>query len=58
MFRIDVEIRQACDAAMKLIASIQAPAVIRKILAHPEQAALVREVVRLLGPRTPHNGGL
>jgi hypothetical protein len=50
VIRIDVEICQSCDGAMKIIASIQALAVIRKILAHLEQMAPVRELVRLLGP--------
>jgi hypothetical protein len=40
---------------VKIIASIWAPAVIRKILTHLDQAAPVREVVRLLGPRAPHD---
>jgi hypothetical protein len=38
---------------VKIIASIEDPVVIRKILAHLEQATSVREVVRLPGPRAP-----
>ena len=53
VFRIDVETCQACGRAVKIIASIVDPVVIRKILAHLEQAAPVREVVRLPGPRAP-----
>jgi hypothetical protein len=41
---------------MKIIASIEDPAVTGKILAHLEQAAPVREVVRLPGPRAPPDG--
>jgi hypothetical protein len=56
VFRIDVETCQACGGAMKIIASIEDPAVIGKILAHLEQATPVREVVRLPGPRAPPDG--
>jgi len=41
---------------MKIIASIEDPVVIGKILAHLEQATPVREVVRLPGPRAPPDG--
>jgi len=41
---------------VKIIASIEDPAVIRKILMHLEQAAPVREDVRLSGPRAPPDG--
>ena len=53
VFRIDVETCQACGGAMKIIASIEDPVVIRKILAHLEQAAPGREGLRLPGPRAP-----
>jgi len=56
VFRIDVETCQACGGAMKIIASIEDPVVIGKILAHLEQATPVREVVRLPGPRAPPDG--
>ena len=41
---------------VKIIASIEDPAVIRKILMHLEQAAPVREDVRLSGPSAPPDG--
>ena len=56
VFRIDVETCQACGGAMKIIASIEDPVVIRMILAHLGQATPVREVVRLPGPRAPPDG--
>ena len=56
VFRIDVETCQACGGAMKIIASIEDPAVTGKILAHLEQAAPGGEVVRLPGPRAPPDG--
>ena len=56
VFRIDVETCQACGDAVKIIASIEAPAVIRKILAHLEQAVPGGEAVRLPGPRAPPDG--
>ena len=56
VFRIDVEACQACGGAMRIIASIGDPVVRGKILAHLEQAASGREVVRLPGPRAPPDG--
>jgi len=53
VFRIDVETCQACGGAVKILASIEDPVVIRKILAHVGETASVREVVRLPGPRAP-----
>jgi len=41
---------------MKIIASIEDPAVIGKILAHLEQATPVREGLRLPAPRAPPDG--
>jgi hypothetical protein len=38
---------------VKIIASIEDPAVLGKILAHVGETAPVREVVRLPGPRAP-----
>jgi hypothetical protein len=51
VFRIDVETCQACGGAVRIIASIEDPAVIGKISAHVGEAEPVREVVRLPGPR-------
>jgi hypothetical protein len=41
---------------VKIIASIEDPAVIRRILVHLEQAEQVREGLRLPGPRAPPDG--
>jgi len=56
VFRIDVETCQACGGAMKIIASIEDPAVIGKILAHLEQTSPGGDVMRLPGPRAPPDG--
>jgi hypothetical protein len=44
VFRIDVETCQACGGAVKIIASIEDPVIIKKILAHLEQAEPGSEV--------------
>ena len=56
VFRVDVETCQVCGGAVRIIACIEDPVVIGKILAHLEQAEPVREVVRLPGPRAPPDG--
>jgi len=56
VFRIDVESCQACGGAVKIIASIEDPVVIGKILTHLEQVTPDREVMRLPGPRAPPDG--
>jgi ribosomal protein S27E len=56
VFRIDVETCQACGGAVKIIASIEDPVVIRKILAHMGETASVREGLRLPAPRAPPDG--
>jgi hypothetical protein len=53
---VDVETCQACGGAVKIIASIEDPAVTGKILAHLEQATPVREGLRLPAPRAPPDG--
>ena len=56
VFRIDVETCPACGGAMKIIASIEDPVVIGKILAHLEQATPVHKGLRLPAPRAPPDG--
>ncbi len=53
VFGIDIETCPACGGAVRIIASIEDPAVIGKILAHVGEAEPVRELVRLPGPRAP-----
>jgi hypothetical protein len=56
VFGIDIETCQSCGGAVRIIASIEDPVIIKKILAHLEQAAPGGEVVRLPGPRAPPDG--
>jgi hypothetical protein len=56
VFGIDIETCPACGGAVRIIASIEDPVIIKKILAHLEQAAPVREVVRLPEPRASPDG--
>jgi hypothetical protein len=56
VFRIDVETCPACGGAMKIIASIEDPVVIGKILAHLEQATPVHKGLLLPAPRAPPDG--
>lgn len=57
VFRIDVETCQAGGGAVKIIASIENPVVIGKILVHVGDTAPVRGVVRLPGSRAPRDVG-
>ena len=54
--RIDVETCQACGGAVKIIASIEDPAVTGTILAHVGETAPVREGLRLPASRAPPDG--
>ena len=68
VFGIDIETCPACGGAVRImpkaltalagqaLASIEDPVIIKKILAHLEQAAPVREVVRLPEPRASPDG--
>ena len=56
MFRIDIETCPACGGAVRIIASIEGPVVIEKILAHLDQAEPGSEVLRLPEPRAPPDG--
>ena len=56
VFGIGIETCPACGGAVRIIASIEDPVVIGKILAHVGATAPVREVVRLPGSRAPRVG--
>jgi hypothetical protein len=56
VFGIDIETCSACGGAVRIIASIEDPVVIRKILAHIGEEAPGREVLRLPEPRAPPDG--
>jgi hypothetical protein len=56
VFGIDIETCPACGGAVRIIASIEDPVVIGKILAYVERAAPDGEAVRLPGPRAPPDG--
>lgn len=58
MFRIDIETCQACGGAVRIIASIEDPAVIRNILAYLDQAEPDSDVSRLAAPRARPTGGV
>jgi hypothetical protein len=53
VLRIDIETCPACGGAVEVVASIEDPVVIRKILAHVGQADPGSEAVRLPEPRAP-----
>jgi hypothetical protein len=56
VFRIDVETCKACGGAVRIIAGIEDPVIIRTILAHLAQAEPIRKVVRMPVPRAPPDG--
>jgi hypothetical protein len=56
VFGSDIGTCPACGGALRIIASIEDPAVIDTILAHLEQVAPGSEVLRLPGPRTLPDG--
>jgi hypothetical protein len=56
VFRIDVETGQDCGGAVRIIASIDDPAVMGTILAHVGETGTGREAVRLPRPRAPPDG--
>ena len=53
VFNIDIETCQACGGAMKVIAAIEDPTVIRKILEHLEHNAPTTVPASLPQPRAP-----
>jgi len=56
VFRVGIKTCQACGGAVKVVASIEDPVVVRKILAHVGEADPGREVARLPEPRAPPDG--
>lgn len=58
VFQIDIVTCPACGGAVRIIASLEDPAVIGKILAHLQQVAPGHGVVRLPGPRAAGRVGL
>jgi len=53
VFNIDIETCIECGGAVKIIASIEDPAVIKQILAHLDQRVASSEVARLPQSRAP-----
>ncbi len=58
VFKIDIETCGECGGAVKIIASIEDPAVIRKILKHLDKIIPVQEVACLPESRAPPQAGL
>lgn len=58
VFGIDIETCQACGGAMKVIACIEDPGVIRKMLDHLNRLAATTEANALPEPRAPPQAGL
>jgi len=58
VFNIDIEICQACGGAVRIIASIEDPIVIEKILTHLDKKDASVEPARLPPCRAPPQGGL
>jgi hypothetical protein len=56
VFGIGIETCTDCGGPVKIIASIEGPVVIGKILAHLEQTSSGGDVIRLPGPRAPPDG--
>ena len=58
VFGIDIETCPACGGALRIIASIEDPAVIKKILTHLDTNNASAEPSRLPPCRAPPQGGL
>jgi hypothetical protein len=58
VFNIDISTCDACGSAVKVIASIEDPAVIKQILAHLERKAESKEFYPLPESRAPPQGSL
>jgi hypothetical protein len=56
VFRIDIETCAACGGTMRIIANIEDPVVIEKILAHVRSLEPQRECSRRPQPRAPPDG--
>ena len=58
MFKIDIETCRECGGAVKVIACIEDPAIIKKILTHLDRYAPSAETTRLPQSRAPPRAGL
>jgi hypothetical protein len=58
VFNIDIETCNKCGGAVKVIACIEDPVVIRKILSHMDKKATLNGPVVLPQPRAPPHGSL
>ena len=58
VFNIDIEICQACGGAVRIIASIEDPIVIEKILTHLDKKDPSEEPSLIPPCRAPPQGGL
>ncbi len=58
VFNIDIETCSECGGAVKIIASIEDPVVIRKILAHLDEKAATAATAQLPPCRAPPATGL
>ena len=56
VFNIDIETCSECGGAVKVIACIEDPVVIKKILDHPKDRATARELRPLPESRAPPMG--
>jgi hypothetical protein len=58
VFNIDVETCRACGGSAKVIACIEEPAVIRKILNHLQEKSSTDSEVKIPNPRAPPQASL
>jgi len=58
VFNIDIETCPECGGAVKVIACIEDPVVIKKILTHLDEKAAVTETIRLPECRAPPQPGV
>ena len=58
VFDIDIETCPECGGAVKVIACIEDPVVIKKILTHLDEKAAVTETIRLPECRAPPQPGV
>ena len=58
VFNIDVATCQVCGSAAKVIACIEDPAVIRKILNHLQEKSALDSGIRIANPRAPPQASL
>ena len=58
MFNIDIETRRECGGQVKVIACIEDPVVIEKILTHLDETVPAIETIRIPESRAPPQPGL